>query len=73
MKAGKWLIIIGILLITIGLVIYFLPSLFRWFGHLPGDIRIEKENTRIYFPFTSLIIVSLVITIILNILRFFKS
>ncbi|HQQ01811.1 MAG TPA: DUF2905 domain-containing protein [Bacteroidales bacterium] len=73
MKAGKWLIIIGILLITIGLAIYFLPSLFRWFGHLPGDIRIEKENTRIYFPFTSLIIVSLVITIILNILRFFKS
>ncbi|GAB6279360.1 MAG: DUF2905 domain-containing protein [Lentimicrobium sp.] len=73
MKAGKWLIIIGILLIIIGLVIYFLPSLFRWFGHLPGDIRIEKENTRIYFPFTSLIIVSLVITIILNILRFFKS
>lgn len=73
MKAGKWLIIIGILLIIIGLVIYFLPSLFRWFGHLPGDIRIEKENTRIYFPFTSLIIMSLVITIILNILRFFKS
>ncbi|HAL65783.1 MAG: hypothetical protein XD81_1251 [Bacteroidetes bacterium 38_7] len=73
MKAGKWLIIIGILLIIIGLVIYFLPSLFRWFGHLPGDIHIEKENTRIYFPFTSLIIVSLVITIILNILRLFKS
>jgi uncharacterized membrane protein len=73
MKAGKWLIIIGILLIIIGLVIYFLPTLFRWFGHLPGDIRIEKENTRIYFPFTSLIIVSLVITIILNIFRFFKS
>ncbi|HNQ59411.1 MAG TPA: DUF2905 domain-containing protein [Bacteroidales bacterium] len=73
MKAGKWFIIIGLVLIIIGLMLYFLPSLFRWFGHLPGDIRIEKGNTRIYFPLTSMIVISLVITVIINLFRFFKS
>ncbi|HOK36565.1 MAG TPA: DUF2905 domain-containing protein [Paludibacteraceae bacterium] len=73
MKMWKWFIIIGILLIIIGLLLYLTPSIFSWFGHLPGDIRIEKENMRIYIPLTSLIVLSVLITFIINLIRYFKS
>ena len=42
MKTARWLIIIGIILVVIGVLLY-LTSAFKWFGHLPGDIRIEKK------------------------------
>ncbi len=40
-----------------------------WFGRLPGDIRIEGTNTRVYIPITSMIIVSVVLTLLLSLLR----
>lgn len=40
-----------------------------WFGRLPGDIRIVTESTRVYVPVTSMLLVSLAITIILNLIR----
>ncbi|MET4695012.1 DUF2905 domain-containing protein [Endozoicomonas lisbonensis] len=65
----KVLIVIGLLCLTIGLLMHFAPGLLKWFGHLPGDIRIETENTRIYIPITSMILVSLALTIITNLWR----
>jgi len=61
---GRILIIIGIILIVIGSTLIFLPKLFSWFGHLPGDIRIEKENTRVFIPITSMIIISVILTLL---------
>jgi uncharacterized protein HemY len=66
---GKVLIYAGIILIIAGAIIYFAGDKLGWLGHLPGDIRIEKENFRFYFPITTMIIISVVLTLILYIFR----
>ena len=66
---GRWLILAGLLLITIGVVNIYAPWLVNWFGKLPGDIRIEGSKGTIYIPVTSMILVSIVFTIIINLFR----
>lgn len=66
---GKILIIIGIVLIIAGLIIYFAGDKLSWLGHLPGDIRIEKGNTRFYFPITTMILLSILISVIMWLIR----
>lgn len=68
-QPGKILIIIGIVLIIAGLVIYFAGDKLTWLGHLPGDIRIEKGNTRFYFPITTMILLSVLISVIMWIIK----
>jgi len=68
-QIGKYVIFIGILAIVIGLILYFFGSRLTWLGHLPGDIRIEKENFRFYFPITTMIILSILISLIIWIIR----
>jgi len=68
-QPGKILIIIGIVLIVAGLIIYFAGDKFSWIGHLPGDIRIEKGNTRFYFPVTTMILLSVLISVIMWIIK----
>jgi hypothetical protein len=63
---GKLLIGIGVAFVVIGLVLRFAPWLLAWFGRLPGDINITRGDTRIFIPLTSMIIVSLLLTLILN-------
>jgi len=66
---GKYIIVAGIMIVLLGVVIYFFHDKLTWIGRLPGDIRIEKENFRFYFPITTMIIFSLAITIIVQLLR----
>jgi hypothetical protein len=66
MPPGKILIWLGLGLVVLGLVLSYAPGLLGWFGHLPGDIRIERENGSFYFPITSMIVISIVATIIFN-------
>jgi len=68
-ETGKWLIIIGGFLLAAGIVIYFFHDRLHWIGHLPGDIRIEKENFRFYFPVTTMILFSLLVTLLLAIVK----
>jgi H+/Cl- antiporter ClcA len=70
---ARWFIIAGIILIVIGLLLYFAPSLFSWFGKLPGDIRIEKEHTKIFIPVTSMILISIILTILINLIWFLRK
>ena len=63
---ARWLIIAGAIILTLGLVLQFAPWLLNWFGKLPGDIRIESGRSRIFIPITSMIIVSIVITVLIN-------
>jgi H+/Cl- antiporter ClcA len=70
-QAGKFLIVAGIILIIAGLIVYFAGNKFNWLGHLPGDIRIEKENVRFYFPITTMIIVSVILSVIVYLVRKF--
>lgn len=64
---ARWLVILGVLLVIIGLAWPWLAKigLFR----LPGDIVIERDNFRFYFPITSMIIISVVISLILALFR----
>lgn len=68
---GKYIMLIGGGVVIIGLVIYFFHDKLHWIGHLPGDIRIEKEHFRFYFPITTMVLISVIITVLLSIIRRF--
>jgi hypothetical protein len=68
-ETGKYILLVGIGVILIGLLIYFFHDKFHWIGRLPGDIRVEKENFRLYFPITTMIIVSILVTVIIQVVR----
>lgn len=65
---GWTLIVIGLLIAGIG-VLWVSGVSLSWLGHLPGDIRIENENTRIYIPITTCILLSLVLSGALWVIR----
>ena len=68
---GKYIIGIGILIIVIGVIVYFFGDKLHWIGRLPGDIRVEKENFRFNFPITTMILASLLLTLIVNLIKKF--
>jgi hypothetical protein len=68
---GKYIIIIGGGIILLGIIVYFFHDKLHWFGRLPGDIRVEKENFRFYFPITTMILLSILITVILGVIKKF--
>lgn len=68
---GKILVIAGLIAIVVGAILWLAGDKLNWLGHLPGDIRIEKENTRIYFPITTMIIISIFFSLIMWIIRRF--
>ena len=63
---GKVLIGIGLALVALGLVWTVAPGLLSWFGRLPGDLRIETRSGEVFVPLTSMILVSLALTLIVN-------
>ncbi len=69
MEVGKALLFLGVLLVLLGLVLLYFPKPFSWFGHLPGDIRMERGGVRIYIPLTSALLLSLLLTLVLNLFR----
>lgn len=66
MRVGNSLIGIGVALVLAGALVRFFPGAFSWFGNLPGDIRIERETSRVFIPITSMILVSVVATVVVN-------
>jgi hypothetical protein len=68
-QTGKYLLVAGLLIVAAGIVIYFFHDHLKWIGRLPGDIRIEKENFRFYFPISTMIIFSFILTIIIAIIK----
>ena len=64
---AKWLITIGTILIALGVIWPLLAKL--GLGSLPGDIKLERKGHIFYFPLTTSIVVSIVITVILWIFR----
>lgn len=63
---AKIFIIFGIVLVIVGMVWLLFPSMFSWVGKLPGDIRYSSGNTHVYFPIVTMIVVSIVGSIVLN-------
>ena len=71
---GRFLMIGGVILFVVGGLIFLAAKFGIPFGHLPGDIRIEGKNTTFYFPLASSILISIVLTILINIIiRFWKK
>lgn len=71
MNAGKLLMLAGLGLFLAGLVMTYWPGLFSWFGRLPGDIRVEGRSGFLFIPVMSMILVSVVLTLLINL--FFRK
>ena len=71
MTIGKLLATMGAILLVIGLILNYAPWLINWFGRLPGDIRIEDDKKLVFVPLVSMLVVSIILTIILNL--FFRK
>jgi hypothetical protein len=67
---GKILILIGAIFLFAGIVLMFLPKL-NFFGKLPGDIEIRKQNFTFYFPIVTSIVISIILTFIFWLINFF--
>jgi Protein of unknown function (DUF2905) len=67
--AGPALVFLGVAIAVIGVLVWW--GGFGWFGRLPGDIRIERDTVRVYIPIVSMIVVSIVLTVVLNLIRGF--
>jgi len=63
------MIIIGAVIIVAGLFVWFFHDKLNWMGRLPGDIKVEKENFRFYFPVTTMILLSILISAIVALVR----
>jgi len=66
---GKWLIVAGVVLILLGLAAQ--GGWLGWFGRLPGDIRIERPGFSFYLPITTMLVVSVVLSLVLQLVRRF--
>ena len=65
---ARYLVIGGIILILLGGGMYLAAKFGLPLGRLPGDIRIEGENGSFYFPVTTLILISIILTIVWNVI-----
>lgn len=71
-QMAKIMILIGSVVLLLGLLFYFFGDKLSWLGKLPGDIRIEKENSSFYFPITTCILISLLITLVFKVIQWLK-
>ncbi|MFZ1529614.1 MAG: DUF2905 domain-containing protein [Ferruginibacter sp.] len=68
-STGKYIIIAGVLTVLAGIIIYFFHDKLNWLGRLPGDIRIEKKNFRFYSPFTTMILLSIAASMLIQLIK----
>ena len=64
---GPLLVVVGLTVVAVGVLAW--TGGLSWFGRLPGDIRIERGNTRVYIPLVSMLLVSVVVSIVLSLFR----
>jgi hypothetical protein len=71
---GRFLMIGGVVLFVVGGLVFLAAKIGIPFGRLPGDIRIERDGFSFYFPLASSIVISILLTILINvILRLFRK
>jgi len=72
MQSPGWiLIVVGLGIAAVGAIWLVAPSI-PWLGRLPGDIVIERENFRFYFPVSTCILLSVLLTVVLLLVRIFS-
>lgn len=65
---GKLILIMGILLVIFGLILQFADRI-PFIGRLPGDIHVQRKNYNVYFPITTCILLSLILTLLFHLFR----
>jgi hypothetical protein len=68
--AGLAIVVAGVVIVLVGLLVW--TGALSWFGRLPGDIRVERPNMRMYVPITSMLLLSVLISLVLAIVRRFR-
>ncbi|MGB6067104.1 MAG: DUF2905 domain-containing protein [Desulfomonilaceae bacterium] len=68
---GKWIILLGLGIIAIGLLVWLAGKIGIPFGSLPGDIKVQRPGFSFRFPLATSIIVSIILTLLLNIILWF--
>ena len=63
---GRMVLYIGVILVLVG-GFFIMVSKVPWFGRLPGDIVWRRDGITIFFPVTTMVLLSLILTILLNI------
>jgi len=69
---SKWLILLGLISVVVGLFLNIFADKLGWIGKLPGDLRYGSKNVRLYFPFSSLILLNLLIYFIMRFINWLK-
>ena len=67
---GPLIVVIGIVVVLLGLAVW--SGALGWFGRLPGDVRIERESTRVYIPLASMLLISIVLSLLMYLLNRFR-
>lgn len=62
---GRFLIVLGLVVVLVGALLLVLPRI-PWLGRLPGDIVVQRDRFTFYFPLATSIVVSVVLTLLLN-------
>jgi H+/Cl- antiporter ClcA len=66
---GKALIFLGIIIVIIGAILILAGEKLSWLGNLPGDIKVEKENFRFYFPWVTMLLISIMIHLLVRLYK----
>lgn len=67
---AKSIIVLGGIIMLVGIVWYYFGEKLTFIGNLPGDIRVEKENFKFYFPITTMLIISVLINVLIRIYKY---
>jgi hypothetical protein len=68
---GKWIILFGLAIVVVGLVVWIAGKVGVPFGSLPGDLRVERPGFSFSFPVVTCIVISIVLTALLNLIMWF--
>ena len=68
-EVGRWMVVVGLVLVLAGLLAQ--SGALSWFGRLPGDMRIQRPGFSLYFPLTSMLVISALISLVGYLVRRF--
>ncbi len=66
---GQLVVTLGVILVVIGLVA--MRGWLGWFGNLPGDVRVQRENAQLYVPIVSMLLISILFSVVSYVIRRF--
>jgi hypothetical protein len=69
-SSGRIIVLAGLAIVFVGLLVW--SGALRWFGRLPGDIRIERDSVHVYIPLVSMLLVSVVLSLIMYLVSRFR-